>query len=89
MPTIEEIRSFDAVARLGSMREAAKELLVADSTVSKHVGAIESKAAAMLFTRVKRRFVTTERGQEIADLARQCLEAHGALLAALAPATSR
>jgi LysR family glycine cleavage system transcriptional activator len=83
LPSIQEIRSFDAVARLGSMRNAATELLLADSTVSKHVGAIEAKVSARLFNRVKRRFVVTNRGQEIADLARQCVEAHDALRIAL------
>ncbi|MEM1418215.1 MAG: LysR family transcriptional regulator [Myxococcota bacterium] len=55
------VRVFLAVARAGSLTEAAKQLGVTHSTVARRIGALEDRLGAKLFVR-------TPRGHELGEL---------------------
>lgn len=60
------LRSFEAVARLGSFSAAAKELYVTQSAVSHQVRHLESCLGVALFDRRGRRPILMPRGNELA-----------------------
>lgn len=53
------LRSFEAVARLGSMKTAAKELGVTPGAVSQQIKALEGKLQVSLFDRTNRKLTLT------------------------------
>lgn len=57
MFTIQQLRSLVATANLGTMQAAAGSLNVDDSTVSKHIGAIERRAGRRVLRRSMSRCV--------------------------------
>jgi len=63
LPPLNAVRAFEAVARLGSMKEAAAELSVTDGAVSQQVRLLEDwLGAPTLFRRSARRVVLTPAG---------------------------
>jgi DNA-binding transcriptional LysR family regulator len=70
------LRSFAAVAETLSFTAAAAELRMSQSTVSKHVRALEAAAGAILFERDTREVLLTDAGDTMALFARRILEAH-------------
>lgn len=63
LPPLNAVRAFEAVARLGSMKEAAVELSVTDGAVSQQVKLLEDwLGAPALFRRTGRRIVLTPAG---------------------------
>lgn len=63
LPPLNAVRAFEAVARLGSMKEAAVELSVTDGAVSQQVRLLEDwLGAPALFRRSARRIVLTPAG---------------------------
>lgn len=63
LPSLNGVRAFEAVARLGSMKEAAVELGVTDGAVSQQVRLLEDwLGAPALFRRSARRVVLTPAG---------------------------
>jgi DNA-binding transcriptional LysR family regulator len=54
------LRFFEAVARLGSVRNAAAELSVTDGAVSKQIRALEAVLDVELFIRAHRKLILTE-----------------------------
>lgn len=63
LPPLNAVRAFEAVARLGSMKEAAVELSVTDGAVSQQVRLLEDwLGAPALFRRSARRVVLTPAG---------------------------
>lgn len=63
LPPLNAVRAFEAVARLGSMKEAAIELSVTDGAVSQQVRLLEDwLGAPALFRRSTRRVVLTPAG---------------------------
>jgi LysR family glycine cleavage system transcriptional activator len=76
LPPLNAVRAFEAVARLGSIKEAAVELSVTDGAVSQQIRLLEDwLGAPALFRRSARRVVLTPAG--------------GALLAEFGPALDR
>ena len=63
-PTIDGLRAFDAVARLGSFEKAADELAVTASAVSKRITALEDLIGAPVFVRGARSLSLTAVGRE-------------------------
>jgi LysR family glycine cleavage system transcriptional activator len=61
------LRAFEAVARLGSVREAAEELHVTPGAVSQQVKALEAEIGAALVQRQGTGLVLTRMGQEVKD----------------------
>ncbi|WP_263769275.1 LysR substrate-binding domain-containing protein [Propionivibrio soli] len=63
-PTIQELLAFDAVARHGSMKDAAAELCVSLSGVSKHVASLERFLGRQLVARNGRGIALTQTGRD-------------------------
>ncbi|MDX1812627.1 MAG: LysR family transcriptional regulator [Gammaproteobacteria bacterium] len=69
------IRSFLAVARLGSLSAAARALGVSQPTLSRDIQAIESKTKINLFQRTTQGLNLTKEGQKLVDSAMQMEQA--------------
>ena len=63
LPPLPALRAFEAVARLGSVVQAADELHVTHGAVSQQVRALETHLGLALFTRHGRRLSLTEDGR--------------------------
>jgi LysR family glycine cleavage system transcriptional activator len=63
MPPLNGLRAFEAVARLGSMKEAAGELGVTPGAISQQVGLLEQRLGVLLFRRRDRALELTETGR--------------------------
>ncbi len=61
-PPVASLRSFEAVARLGSVTQAAHEMSVTHSAVSQHIKQLEALVGVSLFVRHGRGVRITERG---------------------------
>ncbi|SDV48463.1 LysR family transcriptional regulator [Chitinasiproducens palmae] len=70
-PTIEQLRTFAAVADAGSFTIAAERLGRAQSVVSYSVAALEAALGVSLFERARRRPVLTEAGHALLSDARR------------------
>ena len=64
MDTVENLRTFLAIARTGSFSAAARELGVAASVVTKRVAQLEHRMKSPLFERTTRRVSLTPAGQQ-------------------------
>jgi LysR family transcriptional regulator, glycine cleavage system transcriptional activator len=72
-PPVASLRSFEAVARLGSVTLAAKELHVTHSAVSQQIKALEDLLGVQLFTRQVRGVQINEEGRLYAMQIREAL----------------
>src|SRR5437868_2298566 len=63
LPPLNSLRAFEAVARLGSMKEAAKELAVTPGAVSQQIALLEDRIGTRLFQRLIRSLELTEAGR--------------------------
>ncbi len=63
------IRSFDAVARAGSLAGGARLLGVAHPTIARHVQHLEEELGVSLFARTKQGLVLNEAGERLLDAA--------------------
>lgn len=63
MPPLNALRAFEAVARLGSMKEAASELSVTPGAISQQIALLEQRLGVLLFHRRNRALVLTEAGR--------------------------
>ena len=72
-PSIEGLRAFEAVARLGSCERAADELAVTASAISKRVATLEDLLGTPLFSRSLRALALTSAGREYLDQVRGAL----------------
>src|ERR1700760_1754351 len=63
LPPLNALRAFEAAGRYLSFTEAAQELLVTQSAVSRHVGALEDWLGVKLFFRRQRGIELTARGE--------------------------
>jgi LysR family glycine cleavage system transcriptional activator len=62
-PPIASLRSFEAVARLGSVTQAAKELHVTHSAISQQIKVLEDFIGVKLFLRQGRGVHINEEGR--------------------------
>jgi DNA-binding transcriptional LysR family regulator len=72
-PSIEGLRAFEAVARLGSCERAADELAVTASAISKRVATLEDLLGTPLFSRSLRALSLTAAGREYLEQVRIAL----------------
>lgn len=72
-PSIEGLRAFEAVARLGSCERAADELAVTASAISKRVATLEDLLGTPLFSRSLRTLALTVAGREYLEQVRGAL----------------
>jgi DNA-binding transcriptional LysR family regulator len=71
----QHLRSFVAVARLGSFTRASQELFMTQSTVSRHVAALERRLDTVLLARGPRNVALTRPGSAFLPRAEAVLEA--------------
>ncbi|MDR6290801.1 MULTISPECIES: transcriptional regulator GcvA [Inquilinus] len=74
LPSLNAIRTFEAVARHQSFTHAAAELYVTQSAASRLVRSLETYLDLPLFVRVSRRIELTDQGRFYADLVRDALD---------------
>jgi DNA-binding transcriptional LysR family regulator len=79
--SIENLRTFVAVADAQSLSAAARQLHVAASVVTKRIDQLESRVGARLFTRSTRRVVLTELGARYLSSARRLMHDHDEVFA--------
>jgi LysR family transcriptional regulator, glycine cleavage system transcriptional activator len=72
-PSIESLRAFEAVTRLGSYDKVAAELSITTSAVSKRIASLEHLVGATLFDRSARGLAVTAAGKEYAEQVRSVL----------------
>jgi DNA-binding transcriptional LysR family regulator len=73
MLNLTQLKVLDAVARHGSVTEAAKELQYSQPSVSHHLGRLEAATGAKLLQRVGRGIRLTPEGQLLAGRATEIL----------------
>lgn len=73
-PTFQQMRLFEAVARLGSVTRAAQEVNLTQPTVSMQIKALEDKVGAALTEQVGKKIHLTREGEEVARSCRDVLE---------------
>lgn len=73
LPAIQELHAFEAVARTGSISEAARELDLTQSAVSRQIKSLEDQLGLDLFIREKQRIRLTLAGQSYARDIREAL----------------
>jgi LysR family transcriptional regulator, glycine cleavage system transcriptional activator len=74
LPSLDLLRGFEAAARHLSFTEAAKELHVTQSAVSRQIKTLEEQLGITLFRRLNRALLLTEEGQTLALAAAAALE---------------
>jgi LysR family glycine cleavage system transcriptional activator len=74
LPSLNAIRTFEAVARYNSFTRAAEELNVTQSAASRLVRSLEEYLQVPLFTRQSRRIELTEQGRFYNELVRESLD---------------
>lgn len=65
LPPLNAIRAFEAAARHLSFKEAAEELHVTDSAVSRHISLLEERLGVKLFRRLTRRVELSAEGKAL------------------------
>jgi DNA-binding transcriptional LysR family regulator len=70
---LHHLRYFEAVARHGHVTRAARELHIAQPSLSKQIQVLEAELGVVLFDRVGRRVELTEAGQLLLPYARRVL----------------
>lgn len=71
--TLRQLIAFDAVARLGSVSEAARELSLTQSATSMALQELERQLSCELFNRQKKRLTLNEHGRKLQPKARSVL----------------
>ncbi|MEO5760087.1 MAG: LysR substrate-binding domain-containing protein [Mesorhizobium sp.] len=75
LPSLNGMRAFEAAARLGSVKDAAEELHLTPSAVSRHIRALELNLGQELFERGFRQITPTTRGSYYARSLSEAFEA--------------
>ena len=81
---IRQLRSFIAIAELGTFTAAALRVHVTQAAISMQIRQLENELGARLFVRAPRRVMLTEAGEHLLHRARQILRDHDAALDELA-----
>jgi LysR family transcriptional regulator, nitrogen assimilation regulatory protein len=76
---LRRLRTFVAVAELGTVSRAAVHLRISQSALSRHIGDLEAELRIRLFDRVGRRLVLTAIGEELLGDCRSVLSQIGSL----------
>jgi len=74
LPPLNSLVAFEAVARHGSITQAAAELLVSREAVSRQIHMLEKHLGASLFVRVHRAVELTEQGEQFRKVVHPSLE---------------
>ncbi len=74
LPPLKSVRSFEAAARLGSVKKAAEELFVTPSAISHQIKSLEGFLGIDLFRRARRRVLLTPAGERYLESVTQALD---------------
>ncbi|UTW05333.1 LysR family transcriptional regulator [Amphritea atlantica] len=74
LPQLNQIRGFEAAARLGSFKAAAGELNVTPTAISHQISSLEDRLGVLLFERKTRSIILTHEGARLAHVAHQALQ---------------
>ena len=74
LPPLNTLRAFDAAARHESFTRAAEELCVTQAAISQQVKVLEATLGLKLFSRERKRLVTTDAGREYLAVVRDALD---------------
>ncbi|MGH6763779.1 MAG: LysR family transcriptional regulator [Phyllobacterium sp.] len=89
IPDIATLQAFECAARHGSFTQAAKELSLTQSAVSRQIKELESQLGVLLFERVRQRVLLSDAGQKFLPEARRLLNlAEDTMLRAMSAAAS-
>jgi len=83
------LRAFEAAARLGSFKAAAKELAVTPTAVSHQIRALEEQTGLALFERQVRKVLLTDIGAQLYPVLREGFDAFESTLDRLMRARTR
>lgn len=73
IPDIDILQTFESAARHGSFTQAAKELSLTQSAVSRQISELENQIGVLLFERVRQRVVLSDAGQKFLPEVRRLL----------------
>ena len=65
LPSLTALKTFEAVARLGSAKAASDELFVTPTAISHQLKALEAQLDVLLFVRLSRQLVLTPAGEQL------------------------
>ncbi len=74
LPPLNQIRGFEAAARLGSFKAAAEELNITPTAVSHQISGLEDRLGVLLFDRKTRAVSLTYEGVRFADVVHKALQ---------------
>jgi LysR family glycine cleavage system transcriptional activator len=75
LPSLNALRAFECVARLGALNRAAEEMNVTESAVSRQIRALEDDLHVELFRRVHRGVRLSPQGEQLAQALEVAFEA--------------
>ncbi|MDG1067901.1 MAG: LysR family transcriptional regulator, partial [Sulfitobacter sp.] len=73
LPSVSALLAFEACARLGSATQAATELSLTQSAISRQIKALEGQLGVQLMARQGRRLMLTQAGTEYVHEIREVL----------------
>ncbi len=82
LPSLNQLRAFEAAARHQSIKDGAEELCVTAAAVGHQIKALEQDLKTQLFHRKTRQVVLTEAGQKLAEAVGQALDSLDSAVAA-------
>lgn len=85
VPSLDALRAFEAGARLGSLKDAARELHLTPSAVSRRIQSLEAELEVALFVREAGGVRLSEAGQHYLEAVGEALAALDAASASLRP----
>ncbi|SET66501.1 DNA-binding transcriptional regulator, LysR family [Nitrosomonas marina] len=74
LPHLNQVRGFEAAARLGSFKAAGEELNLSPTAISHQIANLEDKLGILLFERRTRSVILTREGSKLAQAAHQALQ---------------
>lgn len=88
LPPLNQLRGFEAAARLGSFKAAGEELNLSPTAISHQISSLEDKLGVLLFERKTRAVVLTPEGAQLAEAAYQALQRLSAVVEEITNAKS-
>lgn len=74
LPQLNQMRGFEAAARLGSFKAAGEELNLSPTAISHQISNLEEKLGVLLFERKTRAVELTHKGSQLAEAVYQALQ---------------
>jgi DNA-binding transcriptional LysR family regulator len=88
LPHLNQVRGFEAAARLGSFKAAGEELNLSPTAISHQISNLEDKLGVLLFERKTRAVILTPEGHQLAEAVYQALQRLSATIEEISSAKS-